>query len=60
MDNNHTVTKLHKPDNPLNELLKQGAQQFLAQAIEAEEGLMGKIIVTQICPETCLGSSKPS
>ncbi|MGR5287561.1 hypothetical protein ACP3V5_19755 [Vibrio maritimus] len=50
MDNNHTVTKLHKPDNPLNELLKQGAQQFLAQAIEAEEGLMGKIIVTQICP----------
>lgn len=36
MDNNHNVTELHKPDNPLNELLKQGAQQLLAQAIEAE------------------------
>lgn len=24
MDNNHTVTDLHKPENPLNELLKQG------------------------------------
>jgi transposase-like protein len=33
-DNN--VTALHKPENPLNELLKQGAQQLLAQAIEAE------------------------
>ncbi|PCS23410.1 hypothetical protein [Candidatus Enterovibrio escicola] len=36
MDNNHNVTKLHKLENPLNELLKQGAQQLLAQAIEAE------------------------
>lgn len=36
MDNNHNVTELHKPDNPLNELLKQGAHQLLAQAIEAE------------------------
>ncbi|MBO1365485.1 IS256 family transposase [Vibrio cholerae] len=36
MDNNHNVTDLHKPENPLNELLKQGAQQLLAQAIEAE------------------------
>ncbi len=36
MDNNHNVTELHKPDNPLNELLKQGAQQLLAQAIKAE------------------------
>jgi len=33
-DNN--VTQLHKPENLLNELLKQGAQQLLAQAIEAE------------------------
>ena len=36
MDNDHNVTELHKPENPLNELLKQGAQQLLAQAIEAE------------------------
>ncbi|WP_150137451.1 hypothetical protein [Candidatus Enterovibrio escicola] len=36
MDNNHNVTKLHKLENPLNELLKQGTQQLLAQAIEAE------------------------
>lgn len=36
MDNNHNVTDLHRPENPLNELLKQGAQQLLAQAIEAE------------------------
>ncbi|MEI8633438.1 hypothetical protein P4S72_18090 [Vibrio sp. PP-XX7] len=33
-DNN--VTQLHKPENLLNELLKQGAQRLLAQAIEAE------------------------
>ncbi len=33
---NNTVTELHKPENPLNELLKQGAQQLLAKAIEAE------------------------
>ena len=36
MDNDHNVTDFHKPENPLNELLKQGAQQLLAQAIEAE------------------------
>ena len=36
MDNDHSVTQLHQPENPLNELLKQGAQQLLAQAIEAE------------------------
>ncbi len=36
MDNNLNVTELHKPVNPLNELLKQGVQQLLAQAIEAE------------------------
>lgn len=36
MDNNYNVAELHKPDNPLNELLKQGAQQLLAQAIEVE------------------------
>ncbi|PCS21682.1 hypothetical protein [Candidatus Enterovibrio escicola] len=36
MDNNHNVIKLHKLKNPLNELLKQGAQQLLSQAIEAE------------------------
>ena len=36
MDNNHNVTDLHRPENPLNERLKQGAQQLLAQAIEAE------------------------
>ena len=36
MDNNHNVTELHKPENPLNEPLKQGAQQLLAQAIEVE------------------------
>ena len=36
MDNDHNVTELHKPENPLNELLKQGAQQLLALAIEAE------------------------
>ncbi|PCS21899.1 hypothetical protein BTN49_2364 [Candidatus Enterovibrio escicola] len=36
MDNNHNVTELHKLENPLNELLKQGAQQLLTQAIEAE------------------------
>ena len=35
-DNNHNVTELHKPGNPLNELPKQGAQQLSAQAIEAE------------------------
>lgn len=35
MDNTN-VTELHKPENMLNELLKQGAQQLLAQAIEAE------------------------
>ena len=36
MDDNHNVTELHKLENPLNELLKQGAQQLLAQAIDAE------------------------
>ena len=36
MDNDHNVTDFHKLENPLNELLKQGAQQLLAQAIEAE------------------------
>ena len=36
MDNDHNVTDFYKPENPLNELLKQGAQQLLAQAIEAE------------------------
>ena len=36
MDNKLNVTELHKPENPLNELLKLGAQQLLAQAIEAE------------------------
>ena len=36
MDDNHNVTGLLKLENPLNELLKQGAQQLLAQAIEAE------------------------
>ena len=36
MDNDHSVTQLHQPENPLNELLKQGAQQLLAQAIETE------------------------
>lgn len=35
MNNNHNVTELHKPGNPLNELLKQGAQQLLTQAIES-------------------------
>ncbi|WP_190320104.1 hypothetical protein [Candidatus Enterovibrio escicola] len=35
-DNNHNVTALHKLENLLNELLKEGAQQLLAQAIEAE------------------------
>lgn len=33
---NNNVTELHKPENPLNELLKQGAQELLAKAIEAE------------------------
>lgn len=36
MGNNHNVTDLQKLENPLNRLLKQGAQQLLAQAIEAE------------------------
>ena len=36
MDNKLNVTELHKPDNPLNELLKLGAQQLLAQAVETE------------------------
>ncbi len=36
MNDNQNVTELYKPENPLNELLKQGAQQLLAQAIEAE------------------------
>ena len=41
MDDNHNVTGLLKLENPLNELLKQGAQQLLAQAIEAEvQGLL--------------------
>ena len=34
MDDNHNVTGLLKLENPLNELLKQGAQQLLAQAIK--------------------------
>lgn len=33
---NNNVTELHKPENPLNELLKKGAQELLAKAIEAE------------------------
>ncbi|PCS22718.1 hypothetical protein [Candidatus Enterovibrio escicola] len=36
MDNNHYITEFHKLENPFNELLKQGAQQLLAQAIETE------------------------
>ena len=39
MDDNDNVTGLLKLENPLNELLKQGAQQLLAQAIEAESRL---------------------
>ncbi len=33
---NNNVTKLHKPENSLNELLKQRAQELLAKAIQAE------------------------
>ncbi len=33
---NNNVTELHKPENPLNELLKQGAKELLAKAIDAE------------------------
>ncbi len=36
MDNNHNVTGLHKLKNSLDELLKQGTQQLLVQAIKAE------------------------
>ncbi|PCS24141.1 Mobile element protein [Candidatus Enterovibrio escicola] len=36
MDNNHNVTELPKLEKSLNELLKQGAPQFLVQAIKAE------------------------
>lgn len=33
---NDNVTELHQPEDLLNALLKQGAQQSLAQAIETE------------------------
>ncbi|PCS22505.1 hypothetical protein [Candidatus Enterovibrio escicola] len=48
MDNNHNVIELHKLENPLNELLKKGAQQLLAQAIEAEvQSLLNNFISLQ-------------
>ena len=36
MTENDNVISIEKPDNPLEQLLKSGAQQLLAQAIEAE------------------------
>ncbi len=36
MNKDNNLIELHELDNPLNQLLKQGAQQLLAQAIEAE------------------------
>jgi len=36
MTTDNNVYSLEKPENPLEKLLKQGAQQLLAQAIEAE------------------------
>jgi len=36
MTENNNVISIEKPDNPLEQLLKNGAQQLLAQAIEAE------------------------
>ena len=36
MTENDNVISIEKPDNPLEQLLKNGAQQLLAQAIEAE------------------------
>ena len=36
MNKDNNLIELHELDNPLNQLLKQSAQQLLAQAIEAE------------------------
>ena len=36
MSKNNNVVPLTPPENPLEQLLKQGAQQLLASAIEAE------------------------
>jgi hypothetical protein len=35
MNENNNIISMDTPENPLQELLKKGAQQLLAQAIEA-------------------------
>ncbi len=43
MNENNNIISMDTPENPLQELLKKGAQQLLAQAIEAELAiLLGK------------------
>ena len=40
MNENNNIISMDTPDNPLQELLKKGAQQLLAQAIEAELAIL--------------------
>lgn len=43
MNENNNIISMDTPENPLQELLKKGDQQLLAQAIEAELAiLLGK------------------
>jgi len=40
MNKNHNLHSIELPENPLEQVLKQGAQQLLAQAVEAELALL--------------------
>ena len=40
MNENNNIISIDTPENPLQELLKKGAQQLLAQAIEAELAIL--------------------
>jgi transposase-like protein len=40
MNENNNIISMDTPENPLQELLKKGAQQLLAQAIEAELAIL--------------------
>ena len=40
MSQNNNIVSIQVPENPLEQILKQGAQQLLAQAVEAELALL--------------------
>ncbi|MDD9156732.1 hypothetical protein PVK64_11155 [Aliivibrio sp. S4TY2] len=40
MNDNNNIISMDTPENPLQELLKKGGQQFLVQAIDAELAIL--------------------